>query len=30
MKAARYTPLLAVCDQERITEAGRVKFGTEL
>jgi len=30
MKAARYTPLLAVCVHERITEARRVKFGTEL
>jgi hypothetical protein len=30
MESAPYKPLLAVCDHQRITEAGRVKFGTEL
>jgi hypothetical protein len=30
MKSAQYTSLLAVCVHQRITEAGRVKFGTEL
>ena len=30
MKVARHTPLLAICVHERITEAGLVKFGTEL
>jgi hypothetical protein len=30
MKAARYNPPLVVCDHQRITETGRVKFGTEL
>jgi len=30
MKAARHAPLLANCVHKRITEAGRVKFGTEL